>query len=113
MRLISQNGRYDLSYEKCVLFVGDKGIIATPIGIPEMDIMMAIYSSKKKIEYVMYNLHQIYSGHAINDDENLMFIETGKTDINMFNEVVPKSKNLVFKFPHEDEINLPDDGTEK
>lgn len=109
MRIVSQSRDHDFPYERCTLWiVNDNRIIASPIAKPETEVIMATYSSREKIDYVMHILHKIYSGNTIEDDEYSMFIESGRVDINMFSGAIPKSENLVFKFPHEDEINLSD-----
>ena len=39
MRIISQDGTYDFPYEGCTLFIGERGIVATPIGELETDVI--------------------------------------------------------------------------
>ena len=108
MRIVSQDGKYDLPYEGCTLFVGEKGIVATPIGEPETDVMMATYSSKDKIQYVMRSLHRIYVGLSVEDDECSTFIKAASGSIDILGRMTVKNTNLVFQFPNEDELKLSD-----
>ena len=61
MRIVSQDGTYDFPYEGCTLWVGKDSIVATPIGEPETEAVMAIYSSEEKLKKVMTKLHNQYS----------------------------------------------------
>ena len=90
MRLISQDGTYDFPYEGCTLFIGEKGIVATPIGEPETAAVMAIYSSKEKLKKVMEKLHNQYS-------------YIWKLDY-ISSTVYFCDDPMLFKFPGEDEI---------
>ena len=110
MRIISQDGTYDFPYEGCTLFVGEKGIVATPIGDLETDVMMATYSSKDKMQYVMRNLHRIYAGLSVEDNECSTFIKAASGSMDILGRMTVKNTNLVFQFPNENELNLPNDG---
>lgn len=88
MRIVSQNGNYDFPYERCTLWVINNRIIATPIGEPETDAVMAEYSSNEKTKNAVQKLRDAYVGiWAIEHG-----IGTPTDDISM-----------VFKFPSDDE----------
>lgn len=107
MRIVSQDGKYDLPYEECTLFVGEKGVLATPIGDPETDVMMATYSSKDKMQYVMHSLHRIYAGLTVEENECSTFIKAASGSMDILGRMTVKNTNLVFQFPDENELDLP------
>ena len=55
MRIISQNGMYDLPYEKCVVWIGynETEINVSPIGEPVSNYTFAKYSTRRKLEKAM------------------------------------------------------------
>ena len=108
MRIISQDGTYDFPYEGCTLFIGERGILATPIGEPETDVMMATYSSKDKMQYVIHSLHRIYAGLTVEDNECSTFIKAASGSIDILGRMTVKNPNLVFQFPDENELKMSD-----
>lgn len=60
MRIISQNGIYDLPYDKCIIWMDVSEIVASPIGEPDSGYTMSIYSTPKKAEKAMQLLHEAY-----------------------------------------------------
>lgn len=115
MRIISQNGNYDLPYESSDVIVEDESIIAISSPIPRL---MAEYKSVEKAQKAMDMLHQEYTGVMpslkINMDD---FSIREATD-----ELMKFSKNAtvsiyrrdgevhmlprVFRFPEDDEIEV-------
>lgn len=77
MRIISQDGIYDLPYDKCTIWVERNEIIVIPIGEPDSSYPMAIYSTQEKAEKAMQLLHEAYSGMPI-ILQNVKTIEQGK-----------------------------------
>lgn len=90
MRIISQDGAYDFPYERCSLWSSDANIVATPIGEPNTDVIIAHYSSKEKVKKAMQMLHNQYS--YIWELEHIA------------SAVYYRDNPIVFKFPGEDEI---------
>ena len=88
MRIVSQNGDYDFPYERSTLWVVNNRIIATPIGEPETEAIMAEYSSSKKVKNVMQKLRDSYVG--------IWGIEHG---IGIFTDNI----SMVFRFPSDNE----------
>lgn len=65
MRIISQNEIYDLPYDKCFVCLNKNNVMASPIGEPESDYTMAIYSKPEKAEKAMKLMHETYSGMPV------------------------------------------------
>ena len=90
MRIISQDGRYDLPYEKvAVSMCGELEIVAESIEVHDWFVTMAKYSTKEKADKVMEMLRDQYqhfgecriTGHAY------------------------RQLGLTFRFPEDDEIH--------
>ena len=77
MRIISQNNKKDFPYEMCTIWTLENKIIASPIGEPETEAVMAEYSTQEKAEKAMQKLHNYYQERSV---------------------------GVVFRFPQEDEI---------
>lgn len=92
MRIISQNGIYDLPYDKCLIWADENEIMACPIGEPYFT--MAIYSTQEKIEKAMQLLHEAYSGM-----ENSVLTKTPNEP-----SKVEHINNAVFRFPKEGDL---------
>lgn len=60
MRIISQNGVYDLPYDKCVVQIDGREIIASPVGEPDSYYQMAFYSTQEEAEDAMDELHAVF-----------------------------------------------------
>lgn len=63
MRIISQNGRYDLPYDKCIIQIDGREITASLVGKPDSYCQMAFYSTKEEVEDAMDNLHAAFILH--------------------------------------------------
>lgn len=115
MRIISQNGKYDLPYENCCVWINDNEIIFSPIGDPESAYTMAKYSNPEKAEKAMQLLHEAYSGMPIifqnveipeNDYDKLKGIFDCSVIANIPNEPskIEYINNKVFQFPKEEDL---------
>lgn len=60
MRIISQNGRYDLPYDKCIIQIDGREIIASPVGEPDSCYQMAFYSTQEEAADAMDELHAVF-----------------------------------------------------
>lgn len=66
MRIISQDGDFDLPYESCIIWIHNKTEIkASPLGEPDSNYTFANYSTPEKAEKAMQLLHKAYSGMPI------------------------------------------------
>lgn len=89
MRIISQNNKKDFPYEMCTIWTLENKIIASPIGEPETEAVMAEYSTQEKAEKAMRELHDNYS--------YLWKIEHGLVSYYA-------DETIAFRFPQEDEL---------
>lgn len=101
MRIISQNGIYDLPYDKCFVWLNKNNIMASPIGEPDSDYTMAIYSTPQKAERVMQLLHQAYIVHENfkEMDAKIQFETLKKVD-----EKKQLTYGGIFQFPKEEDL---------
>ncbi len=115
MRIISQNGKYNLPYENCCVWIDDNEIIFSPIGDPESAYTMAKYSNPEKSEKAMQLLHEAYSGMPIIfQNIEILDEEIPKIESMLKNVVCVKipnehSKvecinNVIFRFPKEEDL---------
>lgn len=111
MRIISQDGKFDLPYESCVIWIDNKaGINVSPIGEPDSNYTFGVYSTPKKAEKAMKLLHEAYSDMPI----ILQNVEIPKIESMLKNVICVKipdepSKveyinNVIFRFPTEEEL---------
>lgn len=63
MRIISQNGRYDLPYNKCIIQIDGREITASLVGKPDSYCQMVFYSTKEEVEDAMDDLHAAFILH--------------------------------------------------
>lgn len=102
MRIISQNGMYDLPYEKCVVWIGynETEINVSPIGEPVSNYTFAKYSTRRKLEKAMQLFHEVYIVH-----EN--FKKMDELQLKMI-EAIEKETGLkyggIFRFPKEEDL---------
>lgn len=101
MRIISQDGKFDLPYESCVIWIDNKaGINVSPIGEPDSNYTFGVYSTPNKAEKAMQLLHEAYIVH-----ENFK-----KLDAEIQIEVLKKSAKRqlmyggIFRFPKEEDL---------
>lgn len=113
MRVISQDGTIDVSYEMAVVYVECESVIAK---VGDKRYVMGSYSTEKKAIKAMEMLREAYAGKPkLNVDEipNLTPQEFGEKlgigDILLCNKVnadVSFSSNYYFQFPQDDEIEV-------
>ena len=114
MRIISQDGNKDFPYDRCTIWILDNQIIASPVGEPETDGVMATYSTREKAEKAMQKLHEFYMGvFVLNDAPNTEESIDKLQNLNQsFFSLQPYKKessieivgNSVFWFPEEEEL---------
>ena len=117
MRLVSQNGEFDVPYEIAVLSrTGNIIRVYVPI-VGEKGTVMAHYSTEEKAEKTMEMLHNTYTGtffaqnmHITKNDEKqfLKILSTQgfgiiKTHTNG-DDMKFEPANIVFQFPEDDEV---------
>ena len=65
MRIISQNGIFDLPYESSIVWIHNKTEIeAYPLGEPDSNYTFAYYSTQEKAEKAMRLLHESFLMHG-------------------------------------------------
>lgn len=116
MRIISQDGKFDLPYESCVIWIDNKaGINVSPIGEPDSNYTFGVYSTPKKAEKAMKLLHEAYSGMPIIfqnieiSDEEIPKIESMLKNVICVKIPDEPSKveyinNVIFRFPKEEDL---------
>ena len=112
MRVISQDGEYDIPYESSVLRIEANVIWAFPTQADEY--IVAQYSTQEKAEKAMQMLHEAYTGAPlllknldVPDDftEQLKNMRNGFiTAIDRDDNVKIEPMNITFRFPQEDEV---------
>lgn len=111
MRIISQDGEYDIPYESSVLRIEENVIWAFPTQADEY--IVAQYSTQEKAEKAMQKLHECYTGVLLMQNvslpeegaEQLKNMTTGFICINNREDNVKiEPMHTVFCFPQEDEI---------
>lgn len=119
MRIISQDGMFDVSYEKVIVQVtggGDNNIIAYTNEGQSDCLVMASYSTETKAKKAMEMLHEVYTGLPIImqnveiTDKNMdMFKKWKKQEIYIQSgeqSKVEHINNRYFQFPADDEIEV-------
>lgn len=102
MRIISQNGVYDLPYDKCIVQIDGREINASPIGEPDSYYQMASYSTQEKAEDVMDNLH---AALILHEEYKRADVRTQAAIVTAWNDKqVIVNRRGIFKFPKEEEI---------
>ena len=116
MRLVSQNGEFDVPYEIAALSrIGNIIIAYVPI-VGEKGTIMARYSTKEKAQKAMKALHKVYAGMFLAQnvemsdgdyEECVKMAARGfgiiKTMVNSL-DVKFEPANIVFRFPEDDEV---------
>lgn len=119
MRLISQNGYYDVPYEKVVVtisFLNRNKIIVQEPGATNDWISMAEYSSGEKVKKALRLLHEAYAGTVLiqnlelSEDaaEILKRAHANMTFASLDNQE-PKIEflnNRIFRFPKDEDIEV-------
>jgi hypothetical protein len=116
MRLVSQDGKFDVPYEIAALSrTGNIIRIYIPIS-GEKGTIMAAYSTEKKAEKAMEMLHKVYAGMFLaqnvemSDDDYEEFIKMAARGFGIIKTMVNspdmefEPANIVFRFPEDDEV---------
>lgn len=116
MRLISQNGEFDVPYEITSLSRTGNIIRAYAPIVSEKGTVMARYSTNEKAEKAMKVLHKVYTGMFLaqnvemSDDDYEECIKMAARGFGIIKTMVnsPDVKfepaNIVFRFPKDDEV---------
>lgn len=119
MRVISQDGTMDFSYEMSTIFISgidDNTVVIQPVGDSEVSIV-GRYSTKEKALKAMEMLREAYIGMPIvmqnidiSEDVTKEFERLKKCGIIVRTENQPSKieciSNSVFQFPQDDEIEV-------
>lgn len=117
MRLVSQNGEFDVPYETASLSRTGNVIRAYIPMVGEKGVVMAQYSTEEKAEKAMKMLHNTYTGtffshnmHITENDEK-KFLEMVSTKgfgiirtLTSGDEMKFEPANIVFQFTENDEV---------
>lgn len=114
MRIISQNGYFDLPYENTAIFVAGNDVIAC---FCEDDYALAEYSNKEKAAKAMEMLREAYIGMPIvmqnvdiSEDLPKEFERLNKCCVMIRADNQPSKvefiNKLIFQFPQDDEIEV-------
>lgn len=116
MRLISQNGEFDVPYEIAALSRTGNIIRAYVPIVGEKGTIMAHYSTNEKASKAMKALHKVYAGMFLaqnvemSDDDYEECIKMAARGFGIIKTMVnsPDVKfepaNIVFRFPEDDEV---------
>ena len=121
MRIISQDGEYDIPYESSVLRIEENVIWAFPTHADEY--IVARYSTEEKAEKAMQKLHEAYAPEPLFIHKDVSPVERAaageiswkqaldEMHTGIFVRPISNSSieqvytgNIVFRFPREDEI---------
>lgn len=116
MRLISQDGKFDVPYEIAALSRTGNIIRAYVPIVGEKGIIMARYSTNEKAQKAMKALHKVYAGMFLaqnvemSDDDYEECKKMAARGFGIIKTMVnsPDMKfepaNIVFRFPEDDEV---------
>lgn len=116
MRLISQNGEFDVPYEITVLSRTGNIIRAYVPIVGEKGTIMAHYSTNEKAQIAMKALHKVYAGMFLvqnvemSDDDYEECIKMAARGFGIIKTMVNsrdmkfEPANIVFRFPEDDEV---------
>ena len=116
MRLVSQNGEFDVPYEITSLSRTGNIIRAYVPMVGEKGTVMAQYSTEEKAQKAMKALHKVYAGMFLaqniemSDDDYKECIKMAAISFGIIKAMVnsPDVKfepaNIVFRFPEDDEV---------
>lgn len=101
MRIVSQNMIYDLPYDKCFVWLNKNNVMASPIGEPDSDYILASYSTPEKAEKAMQLLHEVYIAN-----ENFKKMDA-ELQLQMLGRVEKETRlkyGGIFQFPKEEDL---------
>lgn len=101
MRIVSQNGIYDLPYDKCFVWIHNEEIFLQPIGEPDSDYILASYSTPEKAEQAIQLLHQVY---VVHENFKKMDAELQLQMLGCANAETRLKYGGIFQFPKEEDL---------
>lgn len=112
MRLISQDGKFDIPYDEIVVELFDKCVVGRLKEYVGRDIVLGSYSTESKAEKAMEMLHKAYIGMpiiAVKDVE--IDVKRMAEDIrNGFVQPMQMSESSIgceiFKFPQDEDVEV-------
>lgn len=116
MRLVSQNGEFDVPYEIAALSRTGNIIRAYVPMVGEKGTVMARYLTKEKAKKAMKALHKVYAGMFLaqnvemSDDDYEECIKMAARGFGIIKTSMDGSEmkfepaNIVFRFPEDDEV---------
>lgn len=116
MRLVSQDGKFDVPYEIAALSRTGNIIRAYVPIVGEKGTVMAHYSTNEKAQKAMKALHKVYAGMFLaqnvemSDDDYEECIKMAARGFGIIKTMVnsPDMKfepaNIIFRFPEDDEV---------
>lgn len=112
MRLISQDGKFDIPYDEIVVELFDECVVGRLKKYVDRDIILGAYSTKPKAERAMEMLHRAYIGMpiiAVKDVE--IDVKRMAEDIrNGFVQPMPLNEQRIeceiFKFPKDEDVEV-------
>ena len=99
MRLISQDGKFDIPYDEIVVEIFDECVVGRLKEYVGRDIILGSYSTEEKAEKAMEMLHKEYGKHFFGQGGAMA---TANFYVPPFAFIPPK----VFQFPQDDEIEV-------
>lgn len=97
MRVISQDGAFDMPYEMSIVWCEDAGaVLLQPIGETGEYQTFAKYSTEEKAKKAMEELRYAYMCHSL--------VKMGKSPLDGINEKLTMGLSGVFHFPAEEEL---------
>lgn len=97
MRVISQDGAFDMPYEMSIVWCEDAGaVLLQPIGETGEYQTFAKYSTEEKAKKAMEELRYAYMCHSL--------VKMGKSPLDGIDEKLTMGLSGVFHFPAEEEL---------
>lgn len=97
MRVISQDGTFDMPYEMSIIWCEDDGaVFLQPIGETGEYQTFAKYSTEEKAKKAMEELRYAYMCHSL--------VKMGKSPLDGIGEKITMGLSGVFQFPKEEEL---------
>ena len=112
MRLISQNGNFDIPYDEIVVELFDKCVVGRLKEYIGRDIILGAYSTDEKAQNAMEMLHKAYIGMPVVELKDVEIdvkmiadsIRNGFIQPMPLNE--PKVECKIFRFPQDEDVEV-------
>ena len=99
MRIISQDGKFDIPYDEIVVEIFDKCVVGRLKEYIGRDIILGSYSTEVKTEKAMEMLHKEYGKHFFDQGGAMA---TANFYVSPFAFIPPK----VFQFPKDEDVEV-------